>query len=189
LTKIALLTPITAHLLCHPATPCAAVESIELTVEPTAAGGLTLRYFVRSMPGALQMPLPSAPGPADNLWQHTCCEAFIAPVDDKQYREFNFSPSSQWAAYRFTDYRQRDTRFTPAGAPGITVQTLSDGFQLEAELSPDLLPEGKALLLCLSAVIEATEGSKSYWALAHCAAQPDFHLRQSFTLTLNRNTP
>jgi hypothetical protein len=45
------------------------------------------------------------------------------------------------------------------------------------------------LQLGLSAVIEAADGSKSYWALAHCATQPDFHLRQSFTLTLNRNTP
>ena len=37
-------------------------------------------------------------------------------------------------------------------------------------------------------VIEAADGSKSYWALAHGASQPDFHLRQSFALTLHRTT-
>jgi hypothetical protein len=43
--------------------------------------------------------------------------------------------------------------------------------------------------LALTTVIEASDGSKSYWALRHGAAQPDFHLRQSFTLALKRNTP
>ncbi len=184
-----MLAPKTAHLLCHPATPCAAVDTIEITVEPTSAGGLALRYCVRGTPGSLLVPSPLRPGPADNLWQNTCCEAFVATLDGNQYREFNFSPSSQWAAYSFMDYRERDTGFTPPEAPKITMQALADGFQLEAELSPGLLPEGTLLRLGLSTVIEAADGSKSYWALAHCAAQPDFHLRQSFSLTLNRNTP
>ena len=184
-----MLPPKTAHLLCHPATPCAALDTFEVTVEPTAAGGLTLRYRVRGRPGALHLPQAMPAGPADNLWQHTCCEAFISALDDNQYREFNFSPSGQWVAYGFKDYRERDTGFTSPDAPKITMQALADGFQLEAELSPALLPEGKVLRLGLSAVIEAADGSKSYWALAHCAAQPDFHLRQSFALTLNRNTP
>jgi len=184
-----LLAPKIAHLFCHPAAPCTALDAIEVTVEPGAAGGLILRYCVRGRLAALLIPsaLPSAP--ADNLWQHTCCEAFVAAVDDKQYREFNFSPSGQWAVYDFKDCRERDTGTTPPDAPRITMQRLADGFQLTAELGPALLPTGKMLQLGLSAVIEAADGSKSYWALAHCATQPDFHLRQSFTLTLNRNTP
>lgn len=184
-----MLAPQIAHLLCHPATPCAALDAIEVTVEPSAAGGLILRYRGRGRPAALLIPSACPSAPADNLWQHTCCEAFVAAVDDKQYREFNFSPSGQWAVYDFRNYRERDTGTTPPEAPQITMQTQADGFQLTAELGPTLLPAGKTLQIGLSAVIEAADGSKSYWALAHCAAQPDFHLRQSFTLTLNRNTP
>ncbi len=105
------------------------------------------------------------------------------------YLEFNFSPSGQWAAYAFTDYRARDATFTPAGAPRIDLQTVPDGFRLNASLGPELLPPGRRLHLGLSVVVETSHGEKSYWALAHCAAQADFHLRQSFTLTLNRKQP
>jgi len=176
-------------LLCHPTTPCAAVDAIEITVQGSEAGGLELSYRVRGTQSAIHLPPALPPGPADNLWQHTCCEVFIATVNRKKYREFNFSPSGQWAAYRFTDYRERDTGFSPAAAPHITVRSLPDGFQLDVSIAPELLPADQTLLLGLSAVIEAANGSKSYWALQHCAPQPDFHLRPSFALTLNRNTP
>jgi len=36
----------------------------------------------------------------------------------------------------------------------------------------------------LSAVIEATDGSLSYWALEHPADKPDFHHPDSFALEL-----
>lgn len=140
------------------------------------------------MTGGLQdllLPAPVLPPQADGLWQHTCCEAFIATVDCPEYREFNFSPSGQWAAYRFKDYRLRDPAFVPDGIPDISFRRLDDGFQLDALLAPGLLPAGDILQLALTVVAEAANGDKTYWALAHCALQPDFHLRQSFTLTVN----
>ena len=123
------------------------------------------------------------------MWQHTCLEAFIATVYAPEYHEFNFSPSGQWASYHFTGYRERDFSFIPLAAPRFTFRPLPDGFQLDALLAPELLPPGALLDIGLSAVIEAGDGSKHYWALTHCAAQPDFHLRQSFTLALQRPTP
>jgi hypothetical protein len=36
----------------------------------------------------------------------------------------------------------------------------------------------------LSAVIEANDGTLSYWALKHPAAKPDFHHPDSFVLEL-----
>jgi hypothetical protein len=41
----------------------------------------------------------------------------------------------------------------------------------------------------LAAVIENTDGNKTYWALQHYAEQPDFHLRQSFSLTPQTTSP
>ena len=176
-------------LICHPATPCTAVEAIDITVERTAAGGLELCFRVLGAPAAILLPSPQPSGPADELWQHTCCEAFVSTVNQKNYQEFNFSPSGQWAAYRFTDYRERDTSFSPAGAPIVALELQPNGFLLKAGLAPALLPADQTLQLGITAVIEAADGRKSYWALQHSAPQPDFHLRPSFTLTLNRNPP
>jgi hypothetical protein len=153
-------------------------------VTSTGNGGLTVRYRVHGAPDGIRVPAPHPPGPADGLWQHTCCELFIAACDDPAYREFNFSPSGQWAAYCFTAYRERDARYRPLVAPQIDLQLFADGFQLDATCCPrHCCPQARCSgQLGLTAVIEAADGSKSYWALAHGAAQPDFHFRQSFTL-------
>ena len=45
------------------------------------------------------------------------------------------------------------------------------------------LPEGE-WQVGLSAVIEAKDGSRSYWALAHPPGKPDFHHRDCFALRL-----
>lgn len=154
----------------------------------TAGGGLSLSYRIRCLPEAIRIPAPLPSGPAEGLWQNTCCEAFVTEVGEG-YREFNFSPSGQWAAYRFTSYRERDAAFAADAAPQISFNLLADGFELHATLPAALLPSGKAPQLGLTTVIEAAAGNKSYWALAHCATQPDFHLRQSFALTLNQPAP
>lgn len=79
--------------------------------------------------------------------------------------------------------------FFPTAAPRISLHCSPDGFQLDASIARELLPSDHTLLLGISAVIELADGSKSYWALEHGAPQPDFHLRQSFALTLHRNMP
>lgn len=174
---------------CHPATPCPAVSRIEVDSALTADGHLTLQYRIFTQPLAILLAPPHPPGAADNLWQHTCCEAFIAAVNQPEYREFNFSPSRQWAAYRFTAYRQRDTSFSPPTHPQVSLRCLHDRIVLDAVLDKSLLPAGPTLQIGLSTVIEAADGSKSYWALRHCTAQPDFHHCQSFALTLNTAPP
>jgi hypothetical protein len=177
-----------ASLLCHPTSPCPTPVSIEVTVAALADGGLSLHYRITSQPEAIRLPPALPPGPADGLWQHTCCEAFVAEAGNG-YREFNFSPSGQWAAYRFTGYRERDEAFAPAAEPTFTTTPLADGFALQATLPAALLPPGTNQYIGLTAVLEAADGCKHFWALAHCAPQPDFHLRQSFALILKRPTP
>ena len=149
----------------------------------TENGALRLRYCVTGTP---LLPTPQTPAAADNLWQHTCCELFVANADEDAYCEFNFSPSGLWAAYRFTSYRQPDLAFQPATSPQTTLRHLADGFELDALIARELLPTGNSLALGLTAVIEPHDGSKTYWALAHSADQPDFHLPASFTLSLPR---
>ncbi|MDP3539174.1 MAG: DOMON-like domain-containing protein [Azonexus sp.] len=151
-----------------------------------ANGELALCYRLIGDLRQIKIPSIQPSTPIDGLWQNTCCEAFISATNTTEYREFNFSPSSQWAAYRFGNYRARDESFQIPMPPVITCQFLSEGFQLEARLPPELLPDSPNLRIGLTAVIETTKGARSYWALTHCAQMPDFHLRQSFTLSLDK---
>jgi hypothetical protein len=181
---------LTQDLICHPASPCpATVHGITVDLNRDTAGGLTLSYRLHGSPGDKMVPPAQPSSPADGLWQHTCCELFIAPTNSPEYAEFNFSPSGQWAHYRFHAYRERDDNFSPHIAPLMTWQAFPDGFQLDVTLSPEQLPVSPSLQLGITAVIEASDGGKYYWALKHCAAQPDFHHRQSFSLTLPDLTP
>lgn len=176
---------ITQSLVCHPAAPGdSPLRHIEVSAICLQNGGLKLSYRLFGSANSILIPATAAPLATDGLWQHTCCELFIAPTNSSGYDEFNFSPSGQWAHYRFNAYRERDESFSPHTAPLITWQSLPDGFQLDATLSPEQLPTSPSLQVSITAVIEASDGGKHYWALKHCAAQPDFHLRQSFSLTL-----
>lgn len=172
---------LTVDLLPHPAAPALALSArVEVLAVPA---GLTLTYRVLAPGARLRLPAAAGYGAADGLWQHTCAEAFLAAVDDPAYREFNFSPSGQWAAYAFAGYRER-TDAAPAAAPRIDCRPEVDGFALTARL---VLPMAGRWRLGLSLVLESEDGLKAYWALAHPAAQPDFHHPDSFLLPLNLN--
>ena len=81
----------------------------------------------------------------------------IAAVDGPEYREFNFSPAGQWAAYRFLTCRERDAGFVPPAIPESSFQRHADGFQLTAQIAPELLPPASTFHIGLSAVIEAAD--------------------------------
>ncbi len=56
---------------------------------------------------------------------------------------------------------------------------------LEAHIPAALLStDSGSLHIGLSAVIEAADGTLSYWALTHPGERPDFHQRAAFTLRL-----
>ena len=136
--------------------------------------------------GQVLLPVPAKEnGFADELWQHTCCEAFVATAGQSAYREFNFSPSGQWAIYDFADYRQAMRRHLPDTPPRIDCQTTSDGFILTVNLPVALLgsPPWQIGLCC---ILKTTDGSVDYRALKHPASRPDFHHRASFALPLDR---
>lgn len=174
----------TLPLLCHPDTPCPALRGITVSASLADDGSIVLAYRLH---GQLEQLLIAPPLPAaacsvavDGLWQHTCCEAFIATPGRAEYCEYNLAPSGQWAAYAFSDYRQRQ----PAELPPPLIAVEQDQACLTVKAS---LPgqNGKRLELALSVVVECRDGSRSYWALAHPPGQPDFHQRSAFTLHLS----
>jgi hypothetical protein len=177
------------QLLCHPATMAPMVRRIEAQAAISADGGLALRYRLWGDIARLRLPQSPSPDRQDSLWQHTCFEAFVGGVGDTAYREFNFSPSGQWAAYAFTDYRQRDENFVADPSPQICTRIFAGRLEMDVSLPPLSLPPGDRLQLALAVVVEADDigdGRHSYWALRHTAERPDFHRRDAFTLELGR---
>jgi hypothetical protein len=174
-------------LQCHAATPAPVVRTIDAHAFIRLDGGITLAYRLWGDMARLLIPEASPPERTDSLWEHTCFEAFIGVADDTAYREFNFSPSGQWAAYAFSAYRRPDDSTPPINAPQISTRRFASRLEIEAILPAEALPTGATLQIALSAVVEAADtvdGSHSYWALHHPAERPDFHRRDAFILEL-----
>lgn len=136
--------------------------------------------------GAEHLLLPEWTSPArkDDLWTTTCFELFLRPAVSDGYFEFNLSPSSEWAAYLFTGYREGMARLDLQVEPYVDRGTPPDDFIIEADIDLSGVPQG-ALRMGLSAVIEEKDGTKSYWALRHPPGdKPDFHHPDCFALEL-----
>lgn len=158
----------------HPDTPQDAVKRLTVATALEADGRLTLHYCLRGAPGRLRIADANDILPADRLWAHTCFEVFLASTRNTGYREFNFAPSGQWSSYAFSGYRERAPAAPPA-APQLEILHSGDLLTLSATLPADMVPPAAELRLGLATVVEAADGTLSYWALAHPATRPDFH--------------
>ncbi|NCS65781.1 MAG: hypothetical protein COS39_10935 [Hydrogenophilales bacterium CG03_land_8_20_14_0_80_62_28] len=174
-----------ASLIPHPAGPCPNLLGIDVRVAVQPGGELALTYTLSGAVSGLVIPGPTTPDRRDALWRHTCFEAFIMAGDGPGYREFNFSPSGEWAAYAFQGYRD-GSPLEPAPKPTLVCRAGDSALELEARLTRAVLPPGARLHLGLSAVLEHTNGTLSYWALRHPVDKPDFHHTGGFVLELER---
>lgn len=165
-----------ARLIPHPETPSAFIDEIDVQLERDGVL-MWLRYTIGGDPSAILWPGLAEAGRADDLWRHTCCEAFVTTEDG--YVEYNLSPSGRWASYRFDEPRA-GMRDAHEAAVVLGMDGAFNQMALEARIE---LPLG-AQRLGLSCVIEDRDGSFSYWALAHPSAKPDFHHPDSFLLEL-----
>jgi hypothetical protein len=170
----------TAALVPHPATPSRAAQSIVVRVrrEPQA---LALCYVVTADLDRLRIPAARHPARVDGLWRHTCFELFVAAERPGAYQEFNFSPSGEWAAYGFADYRNGAGALACAPPP-IALRRTESGLELDAAVACAL--RGR-VRLGLCAVLEDAEGALSFWALRHPSPCPDFHDAGSFVLKVD----
>src|SRR5206468_2777303 len=101
----------------HPDSLCVAAASVEVEILRPCAGTLALSYVLHGNLSELRLPPIAAPARGDELWQHTCFEAFLGTAAGAAYCELNFAPSTQWAAYRFDSYRSGMRAATELGAP------------------------------------------------------------------------
>lgn len=171
-------------LTCHPDTPAKAVTAVHVAIDREKNGNLLLRYEITGNPRQLTpSPLsPAAQQRGDELWQHTCCEAFLKPEGGEAYLEFNFAPTMAWQAYALSGYRE-GRRPADIMIPELERRTWPDCFELRARIT-DLPSATRDWKVGLSAVIEESDGTISYWALQHAPTKPDFHHPDAFALTV-----
>lgn len=169
----------------HRDSPAPAVSGLTAVVTRTRTG-VSARYELRGDLAALVIPELLAPARADELWKHTCFELFIRRTDGVGYVEFNMAPTGHWAAYGFA--KRRSGMHNLAEVEGIPIGSLmmGDVFTLKADI--DLtgvkeLPDGE-WECAVTTVVEAADGRRSYWSLAHPEGNADFHHPDGFVLKL-----
>lgn len=172
----------THQLVAHPAHAPARVSGVEAKVIGFDADWLRVRWRVE---GAQELVVPqfAGRGRADELWRTTCFELFLRPQGAQSYVELNLSPSERWAAYDFKSYRDEMSERPASREPDCTMRQGSSFAIFDAAIPFDILP-GLPAAANFAAVIEEQGGMKSYWALAHPSARPDFHDAACFTAEL-----
>jgi len=176
----------------HPDSRCSAAAHINVEVSRPRADNLVLSYVVSGRMSDVRIPPATAPARSDGLWQHTCFEAFVRASSGAEYYELNFAPSTHWAAYRFSSYRNGMCVASEISAPPIELRSSPDSYTLEVSLELNALsalPNDSSWRLGLSALIEDMNGRKSYWALAHPPGKPDFHHEDCFAYEFSRAVP
>jgi hypothetical protein len=171
-------------LASHPSTPGSTVQGVEVCAASPRAGVLELRYRLHADLSRIRLISSegSPDGRADGLWKHTCFEAFVRPAGAESYRELNFSPAKQWAAYQFDAYRAGMRPLELAQPPAISVRRAPQLLELYATVA--LQGECGQALLALTAVVEEDSGSLCYWSARHPAGKPDFHHPDGFVFEL-----
>jgi len=169
----------------HQDSNCAAATRIEVAVAWERHDRLVLSYVISGTIADIRLPQVAVPVRRDELWRHTCFEAFVGAASGSGYYELNFAPSREWAAYHFDDYRSGMRVAEEITVSDIDVQVRGDCCMLQAALAFDRdFPHETGWRLGLSAVIEEVSGRVSYWALAHPPGRPDFHHADGFALAL-----
>ena len=175
------------RLIPHPFTPASAVSEVIAEIARTEEGMVVIRFSASGEVRKLRIPESVRyASRQDGLWQTTCFEAFVAPSGGTAYAELNFAPSTGWAAYRFPSYRD-GREDLPLPTPHFDVELLPDRLEVTVAVDVSEMAELTATdqwRANIAAVIEEADGTKSYWALAHPAGDPDFHHPDCFVLDL-----
>lgn len=172
-------------LKCHPSTHADAVRALQVDVHRSTSAELKITFRLDGDISLIRIPAPVTPCIGTELWRHTCFEVFIAVEGQQAYHEFNFAPSGEWTVYALSGYRNGNPLADETMRPHIALRSTRSRLELDANVRLDRLSSihaRAALRIGLSAVIEAIDGTLSYWALRHPADQPDFHNAEGFTL-------
>jgi hypothetical protein len=174
------------NLVPHPSTPPGSPEfNVWATVDHAAslaAVATTNIWFGVGAPAErFIIPETAEPERVDELWKTTCFEAFLRPLGEENYREWNFAPSGNWASYNFSGYRENMAPAEVEQPPYIRMEDNLTWWALGATIA---VAADTNWELGLCAVLEEKNGTRSYWAIAHPSDRPDFHAAGCFAARL-----
>jgi len=161
----------------HPTTPptisgLKVWATVEHAASLAAVATTNIWFGIGAPADKFVIPEVVAPSRVADLWKTTCFEAFLRALGEDSYREWNFAPSGEWAAYDFSSTRAGMTE-AEAADPYIRMEDNLTWWGLGASVA---VPADTNWELGLSAVLEEKNGTKSYWALVHPSMEkPDFH--------------
>jgi hypothetical protein len=173
--------PLMLHQTCNLGPIRAVTAAIRAT--PT---GCDAEFRLDGRIGAITLPPAATNARTDNLWKTTCFEIFWQPIGAQSYREFNLSPSGQWAAYDFDSFRE-GMRDAPIDAIALACShSANDGageLVLKASIAAEMPSPAQ---VALNAIVEHTDGTLQYWALAFPPGPPEFHSEACRQLIIER---
>lgn len=158
------------NLILHPGCSVGPIAAVGAAISPTSKG-CRARFQLTGKLAEIRIPEHEDPERTDNLWHTTCFEIFWQAEGGAAYREFNFSPSSNWAAYDFDGFR-KNGRDAPVDAIAVACAHSSDHLLLTANIAADLPVPAR---VALNAIVENSDGTKQYWALRFEDGKPEFH--------------
>ncbi|NCP13269.1 MAG: hypothetical protein GW858_03775 [Sphingomonadales bacterium] len=168
-------------LMLHRACDLGPIRAITASVTATTQG-CEVEFRLDGHIPAIILPPPAPPARRDNLWKTTCFEVFWQPLGDTCYREFNLSPSGQWAAYDFDSFRKA-IRDAPVEAIAIACSHTDNGMALKASIAAKLPDPAQ---VALNAIVEHPNGAMQYWAMAFPPGTPEFHSEACRALIIER---
>lgn len=171
------MQPLMLHVACDLGPIRAVTAAITATPD-----GCEAEFRLDGHVPSITLSAPATPARRDNLWQTTCFEIFWQPIGASAYREFNLSPSGQWAAYDFDSFRE-GMRDAPVEEIAIACSHDAAGLLLKASIAADLPDPAQ---VALNAIVEHADGGKQYWALAFPPGKPEFHSEANRALIVER---
>lgn len=173
----------------HPKSKESSVNAISVNLIAHTDKSMSVAYSAQGDIDRLFIPPRTAGECKDNLWRTTCFEMFVGHTNSTTYWELNFSPSANWAAYKFTDYRQNRQNEESFAINRLQMKQTKERFDLEVGFLFGALQDFDLTTVCFgfSAVMMDHHGNISYWALRHGDGPPDFHDNTCFSYMLPLN--
>jgi hypothetical protein len=163
--------------------PCRTAVEGSISRQSTA---LSIRFSLRGRLEEFAISTPAdKPARTMRLWEETCFEFFLAPMNSIGYWEFNLSPAGHWNVYRFLDYRKGMTEEKIFTSLPFRVEERPDSLSIILEFdTAEIISQDQPIAVSINTVLKRTDGEKTFWALTHTGSRPDFHRRDSFILML-----
>ena len=165
--------------------------TLKLDNDLDTKSSLCVDFEVKGDLKSLALPEPSTVRRRQHeLWKATCFDVFVQTTS-QAYREFNFAPSGDWACYQFSGYRAEMRLPQLLATPDIrTKRSLTTYSMTIHMMAIDLFddPNTVEVSLGISAVLKTSVGFE-YWAIEHCAQNPDFHHPKSFIAKIHLTSP